>query len=290
MKFAKTLLISVPLVVLLFSSCDKIKAPYASSKHGNIIDTVMDWDTVVPVKRVLLEDYTGHKCVNCPEATVIAHTLEASNGGKLIVLAVHSGYQALPGTGNYAADYRSEAGEAWNIDFGINSINPLGMVDRKEFEGNRILSKDVWGNDVALALNETPQLFMIISNAYDTNTREVKSVIYSNFQSSLPGTYRLTVCVVEDSLISDQKNNNPGVGTTPDIHDYVFMNVLRGSVNGSYGEVLTASVDPYLTYMGKFSILIDPSWLAKNCWILAFVSKSDTKEILQVIKKKVNTP
>ncbi|MCX6247558.1 MAG: Omp28-related outer membrane protein [Bacteroidetes bacterium] len=290
MRISRILFITVPLVVLLLSSCDKIKTPYATSKHGNIIDTVMDWDTVVPLKRVLLEDYTGHKCVNCPEASLIAHSLEASNEGKLIVLAVHAGYQALPGTGNYAADYRSPAGEAWNVDFGINSINPQGMVDRKEFDGTRILSKDVWGNDVALALNETPQVLMMITNAYYTNASEVKSVIYSKFQSALPGSYHLTVCIVEDSLISDQKNNNPNVGTTPDIHDYVFMDVLRGTVNGSYGEVLTAAVDPYLTYMGKFSIAIDKTKrVAKNCWILAYVSKSDTKEIIQVIKKKVIT-
>jgi hypothetical protein len=287
MRFAKQILIAVPLVVLFFSSCDKIKTPYATSKHGNIVDTVMDWDTVVPLKRVVLEDYTGHKCVNCPDASIIAHSLEATYEGKLVVLAVHAGYQALPGTGEYTADFRTPAGEAWNVDFGINSINPQGMVDRKEFDGTRVLSKDVWGNDVALAVNEDPQVLMIMTNAYDTNSRKVKSVIYSNFRSALSGAYHLTVCITEDSLIGGQKNNNPAVGTTPDIHNYVFMDVMRGTVNGNYGEILTTAADPYLTYMGKFSIGIDPAWTAKNCWIVAFVSKADTREILQVIKKKV---
>jgi len=287
MKFAKASILAVSLFILIFSSCDKIKTPYATSKHGNITDTVMDWDTVVPVKRVLLEDYTGHKCVNCPEASKIARQMEDTYNGRLIVLAVHAGYQALPGTGEYAADYRSAAGEAWNVDFGINSINPQGMVDRKEFDGTRVLSKDAWSDDVALEMNENPDVISIMTNAYDTNTRNVRSLIYSQFLKSLPGAYNLTVCVVEDSLISGQKNNNPNVGTTPDIHNYVFMGVMRGSVNGTYGEVLTGSVNTSLTYMGKFSITIDAAWVAKNCWILAFVSRSDTKEILQVIKKKV---
>jgi hypothetical protein len=290
MKFVKALfIIAVPLVALFFSSCDKIKTPYATAKHGNITDTVMNWDSVVPVKRVLLEDYTGHKCVNCPEASIIAHSLEASSGGKLIVLAVHAGFQALPGTGEYAPDYRSAAGEVWNVDFGINSINPLGMVDRKEFDGTRVLSKDVWSNDVTIALNENPGVLMMMTNSFDTNNSTVSSFIYSKFLSPLPGAYTITVCVVEDSLISGQKNNNPNVGPTPDIHNYVFMDVLRGTVNGNYGEILTGTVDPSLTYMGKFSVLFVPSWVAKNCSILAFVSKSDTKEIIQVIKKKVIT-
>jgi len=280
-----------PVLVLFsavfLSSCDKIKTPYAAAKHGNITDTVMDWDTVTPVKRVLLEDYTGHKCVNCPEASLIAHSLEESNNGKLIVLAVHAGYQALPGTGEYAADYTSATGEAWNVDFGINSINPQGMVDRKEFDGTRVLSKDVWSNYVGMEISQPPQLVMLMSNTYDANTRTVGSVIYSQFLETLPGAYHLTVCVVEDSLISAQKNNNTAVGTTPDIHNYVFMDVLRGSVNGNYGEVLTGSVNPSITYMGKFSIQLKADWVAKNCWILAFISKSDTREILQVIRTRV---
>jgi hypothetical protein len=218
---------------------------------------------------------------------VIAHSLEDSYSGKLVVLAVHAGYQALPGTGNYSADYRSEAGEAWNVDFGINSINPQGMVDRKKFNGSVILSKDVWSNDVSQEMNVNPELIMVVSNAYDTNTRIVKSLVYSQFRTSLPGTFNITVCIMEDSLISSQKNNNPAVGTTPDIENYVFMDVMRGSVNGSYGEVLTGLVDPGLTYMGTFYIPIDAAWKAKNCWILAFVSNSGTREILQVIKKRV---
>jgi hypothetical protein len=287
MNISKSILLVLVSFSILLFSCDKIKTPYSTARHGNIIDTVMDLDTVALVKRVLLEDYTGHKCVNCPEASLIAHSLEESYGGKLIILAVHAGYQALPGTGEYAADYRSATGETWNVDFGINSINPQGLVDRKEFDGSRVLSKDVWSNDVALEMNHPPQLIMVMSNSYDTNTRTVGSVIYSQFLATLPGTYHITVCVVEDSLISGQKNNNPAVGTTPDIHNYVFMDVLRGSVNGTYGEVLTGTVNPSLTYMGRFAIKISSNWVAKNCWILAFVSKSDTKEILQVIRRRV---
>jgi hypothetical protein len=74
------------------------------------------------------------------------------------------------------------------------------------------------------------------------------------------------------------------------IHNYIFKDVLRGAVNGTYGETLTTSVDPALTYLGKFSIPINTAWVPENCWILAFVSKSDTKEIIQVIKQKVIAP
>lgn len=283
MKFAKTLLIAVPLVVLLFSSCDKIKAPYALARHGHITDTVVDWqDTVSPIKRVLLEDYTGHKCPNCPAAATIAHSQEENYHGKLIVLAVHAGYYAIPGTGEFAADFRTTAGEEWNTDF-LVSAYPSGMIDRKEFNGHRVLGSEEWITDIASIIDQSPDLNMLIHNTYDSVSRTVNSVIYSQFLRSLTGSYNITVCVMEDNMISAQDS------ASIIIHNYVFNDVLRGSVNGTYGEILTTSVDPSLTYMGKFSIPINTAWVAKNCWILAFVSKSDTKEILQVIKKKVIT-
>ena len=283
MKFGKTLLIAIPLVGLLFSSCNKIKAPYALAKHGHITDTVVDWeDTVSPIKRVLLEDYTGHECPNCPAAATIAHSQEAYYHGKLIILAVHAGYYALPGTGEFAADFRTTAGEAWNTDFQVSAY-PSGMIDRKEFNGHQVLGSAEWVTDIASIINQAPALNMLITNTYDTSSRTVYSLIYSQFLRSLPGSYNITVCVVEDNMISAQDS----VSTI--IHNYVFKDVLRGSVNGTYGEILTTSVDPSLTCLGRFIISINTAWVAKNCWILAFVSKSDTKEILQAIKKKVTT-
>lgn len=283
MKFGKVLLIATLLVVLLFSSCDKIKAPYALARHGHITDTVVNWqDTVIPIKRVLLEDYTGHKCPNCPAAAAIAHSQEEYYHGKLIVLAVHAGYYAIPGTGEFAADFRTTAGEEWNTDF-LVSAYPSGMIDRKEFNGHRVLGSEEWITDIASIIGQSPDLNMLIHNTYDSVSRTVNSVIYSQFLRSLTGSYNITVCVMEDNMISAQDS------ASIIIHNYVFNDVLRGSVNGTYGEILTTSVDPSLTYMGKFSIPITTAWVAKNCWILAFVSKSDTKEILQVIKKKVIT-
>jgi hypothetical protein len=280
MKFIKTLLIVLPLVVLLFTSCDKINTPYALAKHGNIIDTIIDWDTAIQVKRVLLEDYTGHTCQNCPAAGAIAHSQEAFYNGKLIVMAVHAGYYAEPGTGEFAIDLRTTAGEQWNTDFQVVAY-PSGMIDRKVFNGHQVVGSAEWVTDIAGIINQSPDMNMAIKNTYDSTTRKVSSLIYSRFLHAMTGSFTITVCVTEDNIISAQDSSNVV------IHQYNFRDVLRGAVNGTYGEVLTTSADVDLTYLGKFSIPINTAWVAKNCSILAFVSKSDTKEIIQVVKGKV---
>jgi hypothetical protein len=282
MKSVKLFLITIPLVLLFFISCDKIKTPYALAKHGNIIDTIIDWDTVAPIKRVLLEDYTGHTCQNCPAAAAIAHSQDANYKGKLIVMAVHAGYYATPGTGEFALDLRTSAGEQWNTDFQVSAY-PSGMIDRKVFNGHQVVGSAEWVTDIASIINQAPVLNMIMTNTYDTTSRVVKSLVYSRFSSSQSGTYNITVCILEDNIISAQDSSNTV------IHNYNFKDVLRGTVNGIYGETLTPSVDPNLTYLGKFSIPMNVAWVPANCWVMAFVTKTDTKEILQVIKQRVIT-
>ena len=274
------------LFFISLNSCDKISTPYAAMKHGNIKDTVFNWDTVNPVRRVLLEDYTGHKCVNCPEATIAARAMENQYAGRLIVIEVHAGYYALPGSGDYSLDLRSEAGEAWNNEFAIVN-NPSGMVNRKKFGNSNVLVSDLWTSSVAQIIGTPPDAEMIMTCSSDTNTRIVKPVIYTRFINPLAGTYKIILCVLESNIIGAQKNNNPSVGPTPDWFNYTFDDVVRGSVNGTWGEILTTSVNTSTTYMGRFSFTLNPAWKFINCHLLAIVYNEETKEIVQSGKLKI---
>ncbi|MDP4282340.1 MAG: hypothetical protein Q8867_09360, partial [Bacteroidota bacterium] len=132
MKVCKPVFLFISFAALLLWSCDKVKEPYFTQKGTGT-------DTSTVNRTVLLEDYTGHKCVNCPTAAVTAHTLEEMYNGNLIILAVHAGYFAIPGSGNYALDLRSATGEDWYSTFGVTS-NPIGMINRIETGGSRMLT------------------------------------------------------------------------------------------------------------------------------------------------------
>jgi len=50
--------------ILIITSCDIVEGPYLTDETINPIDTT----TNTYVKKVLVEDFTGHKCPNCPDA------------------------------------------------------------------------------------------------------------------------------------------------------------------------------------------------------------------------------
>src|SRR3989339_1616165 len=90
-----TLIISFAtnIFLFLFSSCDEVSQPYLQTKKSFPSDTGF-------IKKILLEDYTGFKCGNCPPSHVEAERLTKAwpdgYGKRIIVLTVHAGYYADP--------------------------------------------------------------------------------------------------------------------------------------------------------------------------------------------------
>jgi len=279
MKITRTILLASAFGFFL-ASCNKIDAPYYTVKGGG-------GDTTKITRKVLLEDYTGHKCPNCPEAAITAHTLEETYNGKVIVMAVHAGYFAdSSATGDFTANYKTSAGDEWNSYFPIISY-PSGLVNRKAFQGSVIIGNDLWAEAVDSIVNLPADAIIQITNTYNTSTRQLNMTVDSKFLNELLGKYNLTICILEDSIISPQKNSNPNIGPTPIIYDYVFMHMLRGSLNGTWGDELTSLIDTSLIYSKTYSTILNPIWIPKNCSVLAFISNTETKEIIQAEEKPI---
>ncbi len=267
--------------LLVFQSCDKLSAPYAEVRPSG-------GDTTS--RPVLLEDYTGHKCVNCPLAAIGAHDLEKLYSGQVFVMAVHATYFATPDpSGDFTADYRTEAGTAWAQDYKIESA-PNGLVNRTFFSGKNIyMSPKLWGGAVEKAVELPKVAIMKINNLYNEGSRTLNTMIDTKFLSQLEGGFSLVACILEDSIVSPQQNKDTLAGPVPVIKDYVFMEMLRGSMNGSWGEQITATADPSKIYRKEYSFVIPQDWEPSHLWVLAFIYAESSKEIYHVTKAKVNT-
>ncbi|MBC8459416.1 MAG: Omp28-related outer membrane protein [Deltaproteobacteria bacterium] len=267
----------VILLVVLAVSCDKLEQPYASEKEI-IIDTNK--------RKVLLEDYTGMKCVNCPAATSAAEALVELYKGQVILMAVHAGYFSEPdASGHYTTDYRVAEGVAWFNDFSLIS-NPMGMVSRVTYNGKKAIGAGSWAEVVANVAREDKVATIHMETEYTPTSRHhINTTINTRFTEQLEGTYHLTVCILEDSIVGWQKNNDTLVGPVPDIENYLFNDMLRAVLNGTYGDQLTAAVDTSQVYAKSYLYTLDESWVPEHLSLVAFVFNNETKEIVQVEKK-----
>ncbi|MCD4789575.1 MAG: Omp28 family outer membrane lipoprotein [Bacteroidales bacterium] len=269
--------ISIALGVFIFQSCDKIEEPYEREINGGGGN-----------RKVLLEDYTGHTCVNCPGAAMTAHELKDEYKDQLVIIAVHAGYFAQPTNAPFTADFRTDVGEELNDFFGIVS-NPSGMVNRIGEGQDRILVETEWQSAVGQEVARPADAGITISNIYNEQTRVLNTSLDIEFINALPGAYRVCAYIIEDSIVAPQKNNDPALGPTPDWLDYVHDNMLRGSLNGTWGDIVTdeniAAGSIYTVQYDGFTL--NAEWKDRHCAIVAFVYNEDTFEIIQAEEEKV---
>ncbi|MBL7905994.1 MAG: Omp28 family outer membrane lipoprotein [Bacteroidales bacterium] len=293
LKYLAVLLLAASAFVWL-GSCDKIEQPYTGKIEGPV-DTatcpVPDFPAVTLLKkRVLLEDYTGHKCVNCPAAALIAHNLKEIHGDQLVVLAVHAGFFAAPSaSGTYANDYRTEAGTAWDAFFGIGQVgNPNGMVNRTGYPLNHIMSPASWSAQIGNALATDPLVDLQMINEYDATERKLCTHIKTRFVSSLDRNLKLIVVLAESGIISAQKNNDAAAGDVPEIPEYEHNHMLRAAITSPWGnQVAVKGVTNPESVVKSFKYILPEKFNAANCTAIAFVYDDDTEEVLQAVEAPV---
>ena len=129
-------------------------------------------------KCVLLEDYTGVRCPNCPEAGEIALEIQKQYEHKVVVLAVHAGGMMFSNPAGGFHDFRTKEGDAWRDELGIQTF-PAGTINRKQSSGTYVFNKDQWTNEVATALQEESTVAMASNVEYDEANRNLKVDISS---------------------------------------------------------------------------------------------------------------
>ncbi|MCG3167732.1 MAG: hypothetical protein POELPBGB_03527 [Bacteroidia bacterium] len=272
--------------IFSFSACDIIEPPYT---EGNGVDTVLcppqDFETVTNhTRKILVEDYTGHTCGNCPRAAETAASLINTYGEQVVVMAVHVGFFAQPKNNpdsSYAADYRTEFGNELNTFFGNDAAGlPNGMVNRKPMGGSSpILSYNSWTSAVNAEVALAPVADIYIKPQYNQAGNTACADVKVEFLSALSGEYKLSVFLTEDSVINWQKDYD---ATPSDIPDYVHRHMLRTSFNGTWGEIIgTAPIAAGSSDIKRYSITLNSGWNSEHLHIVAFVYNTATYEVIQ---------
>lgn len=268
---------------IVFFSCDKIETPYKDGVETNE-------NTSNKTRRILVEDYTGHTCGNCPSAALIAQGLHDTYGDQVIIMGVHAGWFAKPKSGpEYTTDFRNEDSEAFDAAFG-NSIagNPNGLISRTKLNGSLIIQPANWETAILGLKDLEADLGMEISSSYNATTNKISADVKTTFFNTLTGDYNIVVAFVEDSIIDWQKDYSLP-SAEQDIEEYLHRHVFRGNINGTWGDAINAAstvenAEETFTY----SYTPDVSWKIDNSYLIAYVYNKETYEILQVVETHID--
>ena len=278
MKNSSLLLFGI-FVAFTFAACDEITGPY--TEEVNVTEGG---------RKILLEDFTGHECGNCPYAGIEATNLDSIYKGRVIVVATHCSFFADTNkTGKFSYNFKTPVGDELDQFFNIETAGlPKGMVNRQAVDGdygifsNRLLNYTAWSSSIAMELNKKAALNLSLSKSYDTLSRNLNLDVEIEYLEKGNINQQLVVYLVEDSIINWQKWSEQY------FPDFAHRHVLRKSLNGTWGDRLSGSVKSAGQIISKsFTTTISSKYKQKKCYIVAFVQNNLTKEVLQVEEIKL---
>lgn len=324
----KKFFILASVLATVIVSCDKVRNAYPS----NPVSSTLDWSLypdgdsahyaaqgLWPTfsantntdRNVLIEDFTGHQCVNCPFSTNLMEDLIATNPARIYGLGIHAGPTGLTGFQVTSSAYPTvlycdaglEIGKHFGQDIPGSSFlgNPAFCVNRAK-ANNQFTSNAgaTMTNKTNTCLASTLKINIQAVTNYFPSTRGLfLHTEVDKIDASLTSELALAICVVEDSLLAPQlvpgnldPDGSPGDPNTPDgrAEAYVHRDILRGFLDGrTFGRVLTdADKGSNGKYFVSYTYRLPDQYNADNMKLYIYVYDKSTEEIYQVIEKHLH--
>ncbi|MES2618584.1 MAG: Omp28-related outer membrane protein [Bacteroidota bacterium] len=280
MKNALYLLFSL---TLLFSACEE--TPPAIDFSEPIIplkdSTYVAASVAVPQhKAVLIEDITGVRCINCPDAAKKAEDIVAlKTEDSVVVMAIYP-IQIMnnftfpyPNVPQLASTISKEIVEAIGIPQGL----PNGYVDRKTYVGSSpVVAYNEWINYVNARLKLKTPVNINLSKKITGRKIMVEMRLDYNTQASSGMNHKFAIYLTESNIISNQLD---GSGINP---NYVHNHALRYSFVQPLGSLLSASSDAGRAYIKQYEYEIPTDYNIANCHLVCVVLDNATNEVINV--------
>lgn len=213
-------------------------------------------------RAILIEDFTGQRCVNCPTGTEIINGIVDTYGeDNVIAVGIHSGPLGFAGnskTVGLMTDTGNEYYTRWDKENKMGQ--PWVIFNRKTSPDSHYNN---WAAMVGTIISEKANLSVKIANAYDAAKRTLTTTVGA-FGTNGTVNGKLQVWIVEDGIkalqmMPDGKPNK----------EYMHNHVFRAAVNGTWGEDVTVKEGETTTK--QYQYVLPEAWNADNIAVVAFV-------------------
>jgi hypothetical protein len=208
-------------------------------------------------RNVLMEEYTGTWCPNCPDGHTYIKALEASYPNTFINIGMHN-------NDAYTIPYET----AMEANVQVAGF-PRATIDRFTYSlGNAFcMSRGFWTGAVADRVNLTsPVDITSLATGYISGTRQLTVNVNYKFLSAVSEETHLTCVLLEDSILAAQSG---ATGT------YTHMDVCRALLSAdTWGDANhPTSVAAGASYSKTYTYTVPAAVNDKNMRVVAFINK-----------------
>lgn len=219
-------------------------------------------------RNVLIEDFTGQRCVNCPKAADAIHEIQGVYGENVIAVAIHCG--PFGGVSAKNKGLMTDTGkEYWNAWFDSTQGQPVAKINRGTATSDYIN----WAADVQSWLQQSTDVNIEARSECNQDTGE--TTISVTTRANAGRKAKIQVWLTEDNITAPQympegdRNN-----------DYVHQHVFRAAVNGTWGEDITYDENEQQL---SWTTTLDPNWDFAYVNVVVFVyDENGVEQVVQV--------
>lgn len=267
MKIARYIIVFLAGIaaIVSFSACNQIKED----------ERKFDYEGSVSSDRyVLLEDFSGAKCVNCPKAAGQAHNLTDFYGDNVIVVAYYPQDPVgltLPYPNN--TDLRTDVAQTYATYYAVPQL-PNGLVNRtggaKDYPG--------WASAVTGFILDSTNYARLSGRAWRGEGLEVNVGIEGGFVENYnrAGEIGILAMVIEDSIVAEQ--------LTPTGRDagYVHNHVFRMLFSDVWGDkVLNEKPEKGTEFTQTYRATVSEAWRSEKLSVVVALVNMRSREVIQ---------
>jgi hypothetical protein len=271
-------------VAFLLNACEEVPPTIDFSEPTVLLKDSTYIASTIPVaqhKAVLLEDITGVKCINCPNAAVKAKDIIAQKSkDSVIVVALYPNLAALdnftrpfPSVPQLANDIAKQIVETVGTPSGL----PNGYVDRHKFSGKTdpVISVNEWINYVNQRLQLKSPVNIKLNKTF--TGRKLKAEMNLQYTENVPSNnHKYALYIIEDSIVSTQVTPS-GTSTS-----YVHNHALKYAFGVATGVPLNATLVAGRTFVKQFEYEIPTDFRLNHLHLVCVILDANTNEVINV--------
>lgn len=218
---------------------------------------------------VLVEEYTGGKCTNCPSAARSLLALKKKYKENLVIVSLHPRR-----TGLAFEEMSCKEADEYAVHFEHSASVPGAMINRKPLDSKQGLysqNKSLWPALIHDDINSRA-LYRLELDAEYTAEKKLKVKVLPKALGAEKYGLKLQLWLVED--FKGHQKTPKGL-----VEDYFHHNVLRKALNGAWGEDCHSG--KALDYVFDFPENV----VADNAKVVAYIYEADSRRVLEAAIK-----
>lgn len=229
-------------------------------------------------KRVLVEDFTGQACVNCPSAAAMfAQLKEETYGERMVLVGLHAGGLAL------GSPLYSETAQMYMDELNLKN-NPAISVDRT-YCGDGVATG--WAAEIDKASKKTADMDITMAPVLNKETRELEVYYSVEFGKDIEEKLGVQLYLIESNIIDYQAVHG---GYDPEyVHNHVFRMALNDTwgkeLKGESGDIVYLNGETYVSKTAK--VTLPENYNLDNCAVVGYVFSypdDETKHVKEVLQ------